>query len=180
MLTEIKLRHTPTSDGKLHVLRSPAPDGYGAPTWGAVFRLLYTYATNPGKTGQGRVKSKPGWAWACLHCGREMVGEDGKRPIACRFCKSRSLEGHECSVYYLSQPTGRDYGGGIDLALFAADWSLWVLAVVPDPRAFRAAECWAQGLGSHRQAQYSGCSVRYAWLAINALSKAYDERKFDR
>ncbi len=177
MLSEVKLVHTPWSDGKLLTLRAPIPEGYGAPTWGSVFRLLYCYVTNLGRVGQGRIKSKPGWAWSCLHCGRERVGEESKRPLACRFCRSRSLQGHETSVYYLAQPTGRDYAGVIDLAEFAADWSRWVLAVSPDPRAFRAAECWAQGLGSHRQAQFSGCSVRYAWLAVGALSKAYDERQ---
>jgi hypothetical protein len=177
MMTAIKLTHSPRSDGKLHILRSPSPMGYGAPTWGAVFRLLYTYATNPGKVGQGRIKSKPGWCWSCLHCGRELVGEESKRPVACRFCKSRSLQGHETSVYYLAQPTGRDYAGGIDIAEFVADWSLWVLCITPDPRAFHAAECWARGLGSHRQAQYSGCSQRYALLALEALGDAYNERR---
>ena len=176
MLTEVHLVHTPWSDGKLWTLRSPSPEGYGAPTWGSVFRLLYVYAANPGKLNGGHVKTAPGWAWACLHCGRERIGDKNKKPTACHWCKSRSLWGHDAPEFYFKAPSGRDYAGGIDLAEFAADWSKWVLAVSPDPRAFRAAECWAQGLGTHSGARYSGCSQRYALLAIGALQSAYDGR----
>lgn len=178
MMNQVELTHTVASDLVLSTLRGPEPHGYNAKTWGSCFRLLYVYATNPGKQGCRRIRSKPGWAWECLKCKREVMGEENKRPGNCPFCKSRYLKGNETSVFFLTPPgSGGEYAGGIELAEFAADWSRWCLMVAPDPRAFRAAECWARGLGSERQADFATCSPRYAWLSIRALSNAYDLRK---